>query len=311
VNRLAGADQRQLFEREGGSAEGSAVRSPLVVSNGVGVNSLAMLVGYRQRGIRPDRILFADTGSEKRRTYAYKALVLDPWLAAVGFPPCRTVRYVVRRPRNGAYSTLEEELLVNRTLAAIGRRSCSAKWKIGPQRRDIRLWPDAVEAWEQGLPVRNAIGFDAGPRERRRTMRVVPDPHYAYEFPLIEWGLDRHGCAELIRSDDQLAAIASAAGMDPVPPKSACWFCAAQKPEDLDVLLEEEPDKRERILRLEANAAHRLVTIGGIWRSATRSRPASVTEYLTGEPLLTGCTGCAARCPSESGTSALLQDQAA
>jgi hypothetical protein len=303
MKRLAGADQTQLFVREGGSA----VRSPLVVSNGVGVNSLAMLVGYRERGVRPDRILFADTGSEKRGTYAYKTLVLDPWLAAAGFPPCRTVRYVVQRPRNGPYSTLEEELLVNRTLAAIsfGRRSCSAKWKIGPQRRDIRLWPDAVEAWEHGLPVRNAIGFDAGPRDRRRTMRVVPDPHYAYEFPLIEWGLDRAGCADLIRSDTQLAAIARAAGLDAVPPKSACWFCAAQKPEDLDALLEEEPDKRERMLRLEANAAHRLVTIGGIWRTATRSRPASVTEYLTGEPLLTGCSGCAARCPSASETELL------
>ena len=295
MGALAPPQQGRLFKDEGGPE----IRSPLVVSNGVGVNSVAMLVGYRQRGVRPDRILFADTGSEKRRTYEYKARVLDPWLAAVGFPRTTTVRYVVQRPRNGPYATLEEELLVNRTLAAIsfGFHSCSAKWKIAPQRRDLRAWPPAAAAWEHGLPVRNAIGFDAGPRERRRTLRVVPSPLYAYEFPLIEWGLDRGGCAELIRTDTLLVAIAAAAGIDPVPPKSACWFCGAQSPEELDQLLEDEPDKRERLLRLEANAAHRLVSIGGIWRTGTKARPASVTEYLTGEPLVTGCTGCTAhRC---------------
>jgi hypothetical protein len=264
------------------------------VSNGVGVNTVGLLVGYRQRGIRPDRILFADTGSEKRRTYEYKALVLDPWLAAIGFPPTITVRYVVQRPRNGPYATLEEELLVNRTLAAIsfGLHSCSAKWKIGPQKQNIRAWPDAIRAWDHGLPVRNAIGFDAGAREQRRTLRVVPDPRFAYEFPLIEWGLDRPACIELIHTDSLLRRIARNAGLSPVPPKSACWFCAAQTPAELEQLIQEEPDKRDRLLRIEANAAPRLVKIGGIWRKPTKSRPASVTEYLTGEPLRTGSGVC-------------------
>lgn len=54
----------RLFPTPGGED----VRSPLGVSNGIGVNTVAILVGYRVRGIRPDRILFADTGSETRRT---------------------------------------------------------------------------------------------------------------------------------------------------------------------------------------------------------------------------------------------------
>lgn len=86
------------------------MRSPFVVSNGIGVNTVALLVGHRVRGIRPDRILFADTGSEKRRTHEYRTLVLDPWPAAIGFPPTITVRYVVQRPRNGPCTTLEERL---------------------------------------------------------------------------------------------------------------------------------------------------------------------------------------------------------
>ena len=282
--------QCQLF----GGATDQHIRSPLVVSNGVGVNSLAVLVGYRRRGVRPDRILFADTGSEKQRTYEYKTRVLDPWLIAIGFPPTITVRYVVQRPRNGPYATLEEELLVNRTLPAIsfGRHSCSAKWKVAPQKRNIQAWDEAVRAWEHGLPVRNAIGFDAGAREQRRTLRIVPDPRFVYEFPLIEWGLDRAACIALIREDRDLSTIAARAGLDPVPPKSACWFCGAQSAAELDELIAAEPDKRERILRIEANAAPRLVTIGGLWRSPTKARPASVTEYLTGAKLETGCGAC-------------------
>jgi hypothetical protein len=42
-----------------------------VVAYGMGVDSTAMLIGLEQRGIRPDLILFADTGSEKPDTYLY------------------------------------------------------------------------------------------------------------------------------------------------------------------------------------------------------------------------------------------------
>ena len=41
---------------------------PLVVAYGLGVDSTAMLIEFVCRGIRPDSILFADTGSEKPET---------------------------------------------------------------------------------------------------------------------------------------------------------------------------------------------------------------------------------------------------
>jgi hypothetical protein len=37
---------------------------PLVVAYGLGVDSTAMLVEFARRGIRPDLILFADTGGD-------------------------------------------------------------------------------------------------------------------------------------------------------------------------------------------------------------------------------------------------------
>lgn len=48
---------------------------PLVVAYGMGVDSTAVLVGLQQRGIRPDLILFADTGDEKPATYAYLPVI--------------------------------------------------------------------------------------------------------------------------------------------------------------------------------------------------------------------------------------------
>jgi hypothetical protein len=82
-------------------------RGPLVVSYGMGVDSTAMLVGMHARGIRPDLILFADTGGEKPETYAYEA-VMQRWLASVGFPPITTVKLGTINGKHGTYSTLEE-----------------------------------------------------------------------------------------------------------------------------------------------------------------------------------------------------------
>jgi 3'-phosphoadenosine 5'-phosphosulfate sulfotransferase (PAPS reductase)/FAD synthetase len=43
----------------------------LAVAFGGGINSTAMLCGFRERGIKPDLILFADTGGELPETYEH------------------------------------------------------------------------------------------------------------------------------------------------------------------------------------------------------------------------------------------------
>jgi hypothetical protein len=57
----------------------------LVVAYGLGVDSTAMLIEFAHRGIRPDLILFADTGGEKPETYAYLPTI-QRYLADAGFP---------------------------------------------------------------------------------------------------------------------------------------------------------------------------------------------------------------------------------
>jgi hypothetical protein len=100
---------------------------PLVVAYGLGVNSTAMLVEFAHRSIRPDLILFADTGGEKPETYQYLD-VIRPFLARVGFPDVIVVRY---RPTWAVYDTLEQQCLHTGTLPSLayGGKSCSWKHK--------------------------------------------------------------------------------------------------------------------------------------------------------------------------------------
>jgi len=44
---------------------------PIIVAYGAGVDSTGILIGLQRAGVRPDLILFADTGSEKPETIAY------------------------------------------------------------------------------------------------------------------------------------------------------------------------------------------------------------------------------------------------
>jgi hypothetical protein len=226
---------------------------PLVVAYGLGVNSTALLIEFARRGIRPDLILFADTGGEKPETYQYLQ-VIGPFLARVGFPDVITVRY---RPVRAAYATLEGQCLHTDTLPSLayGGRSCSLKHKREPQDRYVRGWPPAQECWRRGGKVLKAIGFDAGPADGRRH-RYEEDDRFRYWYPLFDWRYDRQRCQQII----------VAAGL-PVPMKSSCFFCPAMKKAEIVWLQEHHPDLLERALAIERNASPNLTSVRGLGRS--------------------------------------------
>lgn len=255
----------------------SSGQAPLIISYGMGVDSTALLVGLAERGIRPDKILFADTGSEKQVTYDYGIQVMPTWLESVGFPPITWVRYQPQNFKNWPpYSSLEENCLTNSTLPslAFGYKSCSQKWKIAPQDKWTAAWQPAREAWEDGIKVRKTIGYDAGPADMRRRNHAgtLEDPLFAYEYPLIQWGWDRETCKQVIAS----------AGL-PVPEKSACYFCPATKPHELHVM---DKDLLRRIVMIEARAANKLDKVEGLWRSSTKTRTGRMSDYIKRERLL-------------------------
>lgn len=245
---------------------------PLVVSYGMGVDSTAMLVGLHQRGIRPDAIVFADTGSEKPETYAYLPII-SAWLEQVGFPALTVVRYAPKRPRNGDYTTLEGNCLVNRTLPgmAFGRKSCSQKWKGEPIDAFVRR-RFAVEI-KGGAIIDRAIGYDAGPCDMRRGGVQQRGP-WRWIYPLREWGWDRDRCIAEIE----------AAGL-PVPVKSACFFCPITKPDELIQLAGRHPGLARRAVAMEDGARPNLRKIQGLWGRGTKGvrvprKPGSWGEFL-------------------------------
>ncbi|MFQ5702046.1 MAG: phosphoadenosine phosphosulfate reductase [Acidobacteriota bacterium] len=251
----------------------------LVVSFGAGVDSTAMLVEMKNRRIRPDLILFADTGAEKPETYQHLE-TMNGWLRSVGFPEVTVVRYV---PPIAPYKDLEGNCLANETLPslAFGMKSCSLKWKVKPQHKYLDQWGPALELWAEGKKVRRALGYDNGCADRKRSKKVTvavgldngcadkkrsktyagngqESEKYDYWYPLQDWDVDREGCVQIIEAE----------GI-PVPPKSSCFFCPAMKKEEILELRDKHPDLLKRAIDLENNARfgkHGLKSTKGLGR---------------------------------------------
>ncbi len=205
-------------------------RGPIVVHNGGGTNSAAALCGLVERGIQPVTILFADTGGEKPKTYAFLD-EQDKWLDSHGFPINTRVRYPSRKDK-----TLEEECLRLQIMPSIvyGRRNCSQKWKIDPQMRYLRREFD-------GDPVIGVVGFDANEWHRVKPS-LKPEIEFIW-YPLIGWKWGRNECVAAIQR----------AGLS-LPGKSACFFCPSSKKQEVIQIAQTDPLLFNRALELEARA---------------------------------------------------------
>lgn len=216
-------------------------KMPSVVAYGGGVNSTAMLVGLRERGERPDAILFADTGGERPATYEHVEL-MRRWCEGVGFPDIVAVWDTFQ----GERETLEEHCLRLETLPslAFGFRSCSKRFKREPQDRWTR------KAFS-GQRIIKLIGYDAGEAHRARRAPDV-DGVFHFRYPLIEWGWTRKDCIEAI----------TRAGLS-VPGKSSCFFCPASKASEIKSL---PCDLKARALAIEDAARPNLGSVVGLGR---------------------------------------------
>jgi len=218
----------------------------IIVSYGGGTNSTAMLVGMKERGIRPDLIIFADTGGEKPHTYAHLDYMRG-WLEANGFPPITVV------VKGGRQETLEDECVRRNALPSIayGWKTCSQKYKIQPQEKYLNNLPAARAHWSAGKKVSRWIGFDWDEPGRAKD---CDDKKYQNHYPLIEWQWGRAECVEAIERE----------GI-PLPGKSACFFCPSSRQSEIRWLAETHPELMERALIMEAGAD--LTTIKGLGRN--------------------------------------------
>lgn len=186
-----------------------------VISLGGGVQSTALCVLATQGKLgRVDAALFANVGddSEHPATLRYVREVLTPWASAHGLG----VHELHRTTKAGYIETLWGRLTkpgqrattipVRGENGAPQSRHCTVDFKV-----------DVVWKWlrEQGAsktkPARVLIGISTDEYHRATSK---PSPGRVKEYPLIDMGISRDGCEQIIRD----------AGL-PVPGKSSCFFC--------------------------------------------------------------------------------------
>ncbi len=210
---------------------------------GCGVNSVAMMIELVRRGIKVDRVLFANTGGysnlgEKHETYRYKRFFSN-WLESKGYPKIITVVYNAE----GLY----REVIRLKTLPSIAFefKTCSQKWKIQASDKYLKY---------KGVGNRKKIlGYDWG--ESHRTNTDYSEDGVSFWYPLVEWQKDRMDCVKIIID----------AGL-PLPPKSSCFFCPNMSEFEIHELKKEDPCRFDKAITMEENAQARLTRIRGLGR---------------------------------------------
>jgi len=207
------------------------------LSFGAGVQTTALLVLIAEgKWPRPDAIVFADTGNEHDQTYSYMAEVSGPFAREHG------LEIVALGPdwRTGHYAAdLEIYCIAHRMLPGTWVRWCTERYKVLPILRYLKKVMGATAS----EPVEGWIGISTDEGKRAVPSTV---PFQTKRYPLIELGLSRKNCQDII----------VAAGLRPAP-KSGCWFCPFQKQSRWHQLKRERPDLFARALVMEGNARGR------------------------------------------------------
>ena len=225
---------------------------PLIVAYGGGVNTIALLLELFRRGERPDGIVMSDPGDEWPETHVYRDTIMNPWLAERGWPTVTVVSVISEAPFRPRASKTEQTTLMgecNRIKSvpsiAYGKKKCSQKYKARPANWWMERMPFVREAWARGEKVTRAIGYDAD--EPGRAHPQIADALEARRFtpyyPLLDAGINREDCE----------AIILAAGL-PLPHKSACRRCPANKLHEWAEFRERFPEDFAEAMAMERDA---------------------------------------------------------
>jgi hypothetical protein len=223
-----------------------------VISYGGGVQSTALIVLATQGKIEPvDAALFANVGddSEHPATLEYVRNIAIPWAADHGV----TVHELHRVMRDGSSRTLMQDLTrdsrtinipVRMSNGSPGNRNCTATYKI----KVVGKWLKANGASKDN-PAHVCIGISTD--EIIRVNNKKAQPYEIPTYPLIDLGLDRSACQQLIAD----------AGL-PVPPKSSCYFCPFHRPQMWSEMRRDEPELFWKAADLEATLIARRKELG-------------------------------------------------
>lgn len=203
----------------GGRPGGSGV-TLRAISYGGGVQSTALCILAARGEIDYPLAIFANVGdrAEKAETIEYIGRHVMPWSKG-------RIEIVQRRwvDRTGKERDLYDDVTRqgNKTIdipvymegGAPGNRKCTARYKIEVVGRELRK-----RGASKAAPATVAVGIstDEIGRLNSRTSAAWEVPTY----PLIDLRLTRADCAQIIADE----------GLPPAP-KSSCWFCPFQRPQ--------------------------------------------------------------------------------
>jgi hypothetical protein len=215
-----------------------------VLTCGGGVNFTALILEWFSRGLKkPDLIVFADTGSERERTYQHLTII-NNWLLSIGWPQIK--RCHVRDGKTKEQVKLHELCLKSSTLPppAFAGKSCSLRFKVEQVDIFINNHLPAKEAWgkyRKLTDIKNKItrvvGFDAGEDHRRKDADC---DKYNVIYPLMDWDIDRDDCIEIIKKSSL-----------PLPIKSSCYMCPNMKAPEIREMALNEPEALKKALEVE------------------------------------------------------------
>lgn len=205
--------------------------TPWGINFGGGLNSTALIIEAKRRGLNPDWILFADTGSEIPGTLEHVAL-MKKWCE--GWCDIVTVRWI---RRTGIFEPLHENCLRTKYLPskAYGYSGCTVKWKIQPMDR----WRKKHN-YQRGS---YAVGYDAGETKRiKKAEKKGDDIGFIAWYPLVAWNIDRNKCADIVASENIVVG------------KSSCFVCPNMRLNEWIYLKENHNECYKLALQIEQNA---------------------------------------------------------
>ena len=176
------------------------------LSFGGGVNSTALLLLMADE-VRSGEVeaVFVDHGCDYPETYAYTKLIQDE-----GYP------ITILRPDFRGFDNLYDYCMTARLVPTRFMRWCTQHFKIEPLHSYFET------------PCEVYIGIDADEERRAKGSRTDGMTNI---FPLVERGIGRQGCIDIIESH----------GL-PVPPKSGCYICPFQRRSQWIALNQEHPE---------------------------------------------------------------------
>lgn len=185
---------------------------------------------------KPDYALMVDVGRERTSTwnYVYNHLIPNLGKAGVELRILKTTDYTDIDLFSGTCFLLPAHRLTDGVRYKM-RTMCNQRWKVAVQQRYLN--DQGVNDYENWI----GISVDEQRRARESIIRKIKN-----RYPLIDLGMTRYGCLDLIKSVGWA-----------IPPHTACWCCPnATRDEWLDLKMNY-PEDWAKAIALEQEARER------------------------------------------------------